>query len=357
MFRSSTDINIPVREKRASDVEKAAEHTNSSELQQVLPQVTSIPVGRMYDVLQMCWHEKRGHTDLLLDWGNTSGATDEWKLKLFLAATKKIDETAGNGDPRETDISIAILKKYPSIIMKELSFGEPTALHMAAKAESPELVEVIFELARGNTVFDAMLDVENYAKKTPLMMAMDKGLVRMTRHILIRNDSPLEGTNILEEALRMKDGKSDLLQVLIELRPGKMTKDVVTRALEEKKESLFTALLKSIECHHLFEKRKVLHRLVKDGAVNIMKNILAKVPHIALELDDKDRPALSHNSRNEPRVRAQIREIIAPLIIRQISNVNLADYSALCDHKNPGVSEVLRALLADTFGKTEPWHD
>jgi hypothetical protein len=150
-----------------------------------------------------------------------------------------------------------------------------------------------------------------------------------------------------------------LLQVLIELRPGEMTPSVVARALEKKSEPLIMALQMSTECHHLFEGRKVLHRLVKDGAVDIMKLILEKVPKIALELDEKKKkkPALWYNSRNEPNIRAQIRAIVAPLIIRQISNVKLANYSSLCGHDQPGVSEVLRALLADTFGKTEPWRN
>jgi hypothetical protein len=349
------EIDVPIRMKTASDVDDAAKHTDPSELQQILTHVTFIPVDRMHDLLIECWYKKRDHIKLLLNWGVTSPPSKDWKLKLFNVAARRLDDAAGDDVTRETDIGIAILRHYPSIITEKLTFGECTALHMAAKARSSQLIDVIFDLARGNAAFDAMLDVRNRTKgMTPLKMAMDNGLVGMTRHILIRNNSPLEDTNILEEALR--DGKSDLLQVLIELRPGEMTSSVVARALEKNSRPLIKALQMSTECHHLFEGQEVLHRLVKNGAVDNMELILEKVPKIALELDEKKKkPALWYNSRNEPNIRAQIRAIIAPLIIRQISNVKLANYSSLCGHDEPGVSEVLRALLADTFGKTEPW--
>lgn len=335
----------------------AIENQNITELKRTLKDVKQMPPQSIYDQVEVLLAdtEKQEFVDLLLGWGDA-----EHKFQLLRAAAGRVTQEKETLNQLAMDICVKIVAQSPEIISVRMVGGpHPTVLHIAALAQSPDVVDKIFEIAPEKDSLIQLLDVRNKQGlgKTPLRVAVEARFPCLVRRILQLDKSPISDPALLNWALSEQEA-SDVLLVLIEERPEDMTETVVEYALKTKDDKLIKALQDSEECHRLFENQGFLHKMVQRGEVTMVDKLVDKFPKLVLELNNEKLPILSYNHQNRDNDREHIRNKIVPLITRQISSADLSQYRCLFpddiqrdDQPNPLASEVIRALIARPSGR------
>jgi hypothetical protein len=182
-------------------------------------------------------------------------------------------------------------------------------------------------------------------------VAVEAGLLNLIRRILKFNDSPINDKKLLGWVKDYK--KREILMILAELRPGDMDEGVLSYAIKHKDQDLFKALKNAKPCRCLFDRPGLLRDLIMTGQATILSDLLEDFPHLALQLDEEDKPLLVHTDDDT------IRAKVVDLIIRKASSTDRSLYRSLLGHDDsqpvqnapmPPISEVIRALIADPPG-------
>lgn len=347
-----TTLPQPPVVKNFQDVRNAVNDNSITVLEGVLDFVKKMPSDSVFNLVSGVWKEKQTLCERILQWGE-----DSHKFLVFRQAAAQV----ATSNPNAEAICTTILTQSPDIIYEKWERPQPTILHVAIMAESRVLVDAIFARAKRRKEFNSLLKEKNNhgSGKTALRMAVERSLPYLIRHILKYNDDPIEDPKLL--AMVVLNGNTEVLKLLIELRPKEIEKSVLDHAIENNDEDTMNALQAQKECHHLFENCGLLHKIFKSGrdAVDTLATaLLRKFPQLSLELDPDDKPVLSY------KVNPQIRDKIVRTIIRRVPSTDRSRYRVLFKDENhqqtpstvnPSISEVVRELLADPPGAYYPF--
>jgi hypothetical protein len=360
------------------EVKAAASREDVQYFDNLLERVGFMPPLGVFGLIKDLWCAKKDHALSLLTWcGNLKAEQNLLLFKNALGALENSGDSSSLEDVEEDsmeeqimveklraiEICTNMVKMCPVIIITRSDSGWPTALHAAAHAQCPDVVEAIFQaancLSTGDaTIFDALLNAKHVNDDTPLRMAVQYNMEGMVQRILERSSQPIEA-NILnlflkDERAEVLEKKIPALKAIIQIRPEVVTADVVKLALRLKGKGLVKEMLGREACHPLFQDCGILHQAIQQGDTNLIDMLLEKFPGLVLELDKKKpkekQSVLSHNVNHTPELMDKIRKKIVRLTYRQISAAGPSCYPL--EWKNLHISEIIRILIADTFRKS-----